>query len=124
MRRILILLVILVLFAGCGSRPDAGIKINDQGCITTNSYGNCSTSFTSVRNNNTYYFDQIILESDEPIYLELTLTINSGELQVGLINYESDLVNYSVVPGQELKIKQWVIGDESGTLPIQFNKLS
>lgn len=123
MRKILAPLILLILMTGCSSRPDAGIKISGESCITTNSYGNCSITFSNVQKDNTFYLEKIVLEPEETVFLEMDITIFSGEMQVGVINYEGDWVTYSVLPDQVLKISQWVVGDGSGTLPVQFNNL-
>ncbi len=98
--RFLPLLLILALLLSC----DGTATGQSESCRSTSNSGSCTGSFRTIKGRYHYSIELTQYPRDTPVQVEMTASIESGRLRMGLVEVDGQVADSEtyvmVVPGQ------------------------
>jgi len=121
-RIVIILFLGLVLLSGC-ARLDAGLIEVKESCRVTNNSGVCSGTMQEVRNENVKVYSDIFTDPQQYGFLNLAISIETGELQVEVFQYGGAWVSFNVTPEEPGSFSGWINADSDGQFAIKYKQV-
>ena len=119
---ILILMLGMLILSGC-AQADAGLIKVQETCVVTNTTGNCKGSMQEIRNDNVKTYEKIFTNPEQYAYMNFSISIETGSLQVEVYQYGGTWYALDVTPEVPGTYSGWVNADADGNFSIKYHQI-